>query len=245
MAAATSALGTLSGVGGAQPTEITLDGQASGWVGRSPATISGVVNPSLGLTPGQTYRVTWTNRDGAAHNFVVADSGGTQVVRSDIVDEQGASQTVEFEVTSAMTEYFCEVHPSSMRGQIGASCEQATPGTEAASTEQPPPVLDSTTIVLGGLSPYWLGLAPSALQGRRNPTLRLREGTEYELVWINLDGVEHDFHVADSNGDDLEDTSSRDDTGETQSTSFEATTQMSEYYCAFHPQSMRGDVEVV
>ena len=245
MAAAAGAIGGLSGVGGAQSTEITLEGQASGWVGRSPETISGVVNPPLPLTPGQTHRVTWTNIDGAPHNFVVADANGTPVVRSDIVDQQGASQTVEFEATPAMTEYFCEVHPNSMRGQIGDSCAQPTSGTGTDSTEQPPSVLEPTTIVLGALASYWQGLAPAGLQGRTNPTLRLREGAAYELVWINLDGVEHDFHVIDGNGADIADTSSRDDTGETHSTSFEASAEMAEYYCEFHPQSMRGGVEIV
>lgn len=246
MAAATGALGALGGVGGAQPTEIALEARVSGWVGRSPESIAGVVNPPLPLTPGQTHRVTWTNADGVPHNFVVADASGNPVVRSSLVDEQGASQTVEFEATAAMTEYLCEVHPTSMRGQIEGSSAQTTPGTGATpTTQQPPPVLDSTTIVLGGLAPYWLGLAPAGLQGRTNPTLRLREEAEYELVWINLDGVDHDFHVVDGSGDDLEDTSSRDETGETHSTSFEAVNQMAEYYCAFHPQSMRGSIEVV
>ena len=267
-AGAASALAGLVGVGGlgrAQAAEIALDGDASGWVGRSPEAIAGETNPTLALEPGRTYRVTWTNADGAPHNFVVADANGNRLASTQIAEAEGASLTAEFEATPAMTTYFCEVHPESMRGRVAvgeretadgttgeATAEETTtdetaPETEANTGEAeggPPPVLEEGPIVLGAVATHWLGLAPSGIRGRENPTLRLRAGREYELVWMNLDGVEHDFHLADAGGEDLADTSAREDAGDTHATSFEAAAEMATYYCDFHPESMRGTVEV-
>ena len=256
VAGATGALVGFAGVGDssrAQPADIELDGDASGWVGKSPEAIAGETNPSLPLEPGQTYRVAWTNADGAPHSFVIEDADGNRLAETDIADEEGASLTLEFEATPAMAEYYCEVHPQSMRGQValgtGETGETTADGeaTEEpeTTTEGPPPVIDEGTIVLGGRAAYWLGLAPSGIQGRKNPTLRLRAGQEYELVWMNLDGVEHDFHLIDGGGEDVADTSSREDVGDTHETDFEATSALAEYYCDVHPQSMRGTVDIV
>lgn len=253
-------VGTLAGTGRlatTQPTEITLEGAVSGWVGRTPTAIAGATNPTLTLDPGRTYRVTWANADGVPHNFAVLDADGGRLVGTGISGEQGASLTLDFEATPAMAEYVCEVHPQSMRGRVAVESGEPQAGAESTTddptatdaeptTERgPPPVLEETTIVLGGLVPYWLGLAPAGIRGRPNPTLRLRAGTEYELVWMNLDGLEHDFHVRGDAGEDLADTSSRDDVGDTHSTSFEATVGMAQYYCEFHPLSMLGAIEVV
>jgi plastocyanin len=263
--------GALAGVAGfagvgelgrAQAADFELDGDSDGWVGRSPEAIAGRTNPTLNLEPGRTYRVTWTNVDGAPHSFVIEDADGNRLAGTEIADEEGASLTLEFEATSPMAEYYCEVHPESMRGQVavgdgGIADEGTAEGGEAtgettadAETEPmtedgPPPVIDEGTVVLGGQASHWLGLAPSGIQGRENPTLRLRAGRECELVWVNLDGVEHDFHLADAAGEDLADTSAREDVGDTHSTTFEATPEMAEYYCIFHRQSMRGSVEIV
>ena len=266
--AAAATTGTLAGIGGtrgmgelsrAQTTEIALNARVSGWVGRLPSSIAGATNPTLALEPGRPYRVTWTNVDGIPHNFVVEDADGNALVETEVVAERGATRTVEFEATPAMAEYYCAVHPQTMRGTVavesgGTASDTRTeaeagtetePGGETTAETERPPVIDAETIVLGGQVGYWLGLAPSGIQGRPNPTLRLRAGTEYELVWVNLDGVEHDFHLVDANGEDLADTSSRDDVGETHETSFEATAAMREYLCEYHPQSMRGGVEIV
>jgi plastocyanin len=246
----------------AQAADFDLDGDSDGWVGRSPEAIAGRTNPTLNLEPCRTYRVTWTNVDGAPHSFVIEDADGNRLAETEIADEKGASLTLEFEATSAMAEYYCEVHPESMRGQVavgdgGIADEGTAEGGEAtgettadAETEPmtedgPPPVIDEGTVVLGGQASHWLGLAPSRIQGRENPTLRLRAGRECELVWVNLDGGEHDFHLADAAGEDLADTSAREDVGDTHSTTFETTPEMAEYYCAFHRQSMRGSVEIV
>jgi glucose/arabinose dehydrogenase len=63
-----------------------------------------------------------------------------------------------------------------------------------------------TTIELGGEIPGWVGQAPSSIEGTTNPTLRLQAGAEYTVSWVNLDGAPHDFHVLDSEGNEIDGT---------------------------------------
>ena len=249
-AAVTGALAGIGDLGRAQPTGIELEGQTDGWVGRSPEAIAGQTNPTLPLEAGQTYSVTWTNGDGAPHSFIVENANGDRLAGTQIIETEGESRTVEFEATPEMVSYYCEVHPDAMRGEVAVSGGTTTGGettqeAETTTAESRPPVIYEDTIVLGGRAAHWLGLAPGGIWGRENPTLRLRGGREYTLVWLNLDGQEHDFHVVNGNGEELADTSARSEVGETHDTTFEATDGMAEYYCDFHPESMRGNVEVI
>lgn len=123
--------------GRAAVQRIELGGETTGWSGRHPADIEGATNPTLALTAGEEYRLTWENTDGAPHNFVIEDADGTQMVRSDIVSEEGATQTVEFTASEEMAEYACEVHPTSMRG--GLEVAETTPTATATETPTPPP----------------------------------------------------------------------------------------------------------
>lgn len=121
---ATATLGIAGGVGslvGAQEmdTEIELEGAASGWVGVAPDDIEGETNPTLVLQEGEEYTVTWTNADGMPHNFIVEDDAGNALVETEIISE--GSQTVEFTATAEMAEYYCGVHPESMRGGVQLS----------------------------------------------------------------------------------------------------------------------------
>ncbi|WP_226022780.1 cupredoxin domain-containing protein [Halomicrobium salinisoli] len=119
-------LGTVPGAGQTEPERIELGGDTPGWVGRAPADIEGETNPTLTLVPGRSYEVVWENVDGQPHNFVVRDGDGEDIVRSEIISEEGATQTVEFEATEAMAEYLCEVHPTTMLGDVSVE-EQDTP----------------------------------------------------------------------------------------------------------------------
>lgn len=111
------AFGSTAGiVGGQEAGEIELEGETGGWEGVAPADIDGETNPTLSLEAGEEYTVTWTNEDEQPHNFVIEDADGNALVSSDIIDE--GSQTVEFTATDEMAEYYCEVHPQSMRGTI-------------------------------------------------------------------------------------------------------------------------------
>lgn len=140
----TGAAGLAAGgafIGYAQPAEIALDGDKGGWVGRSPEDIAGSTNPTLQLQPGESYTVTWTNVDGASHNFAILDENGSSILSSPITDEEGQTQSVEFEATDEMATYVCEVHPESMRGRIETSgdetqMETGRPISEAFSAGQ-------------------------------------------------------------------------------------------------------------
>ncbi|MFC4541706.1 plastocyanin/azurin family copper-binding protein [Halosolutus amylolyticus] len=103
---------------------------------------------------------------------------------------------------------------------------------------------DRLPIILAGRIEYWYGVAPEAIEGEENPTLDLEEGEEYELVWINVDGVEHELVVESGDGEELEASEASETAGEAVSMTFEASEDAAEYYCQFHPESMRGDVEL-
>ncbi|WP_247000571.1 hypothetical protein [Halosolutus gelatinilyticus] len=98
-------------------------------------------------------------------------------------------------------------------------------------------------IVLAGRTEYWYGVAPEEIEGEENPALNFEEGREYELVWINVDGAEHELIVEDEDGGELEASDSSETAGEAVSMSFEASENAAEYYCEYHPETMRGGVE--
>lgn len=103
---------------------------------------------------------------------------------------------------------------------------------------------DATLVVLGGRASYWYGLEPAAIEGEENPTLSLREGERYRLVWVNLDGEEHEWHVEDEDGDVLERTEAASSAGEVRELTFEASESMATYRCEYHPERMAGEVEI-
>lgn len=106
-----------------EPTEVSTDefrlvGETGGWVGQSPAEIEGETNPTLTLQVGTDYTLVWENGDGVRHNFAIENEDGEDVLATDFVEEEGATQTVEFTASEEMAEYYCQVHPNSMRGQL-------------------------------------------------------------------------------------------------------------------------------
>jgi plastocyanin len=131
-AAVAGTLGVISTSGQAQATTIELGGDTGGWIGRSPESIAETRNPTLELEPGQTYEIVWENVDGARHNVVILSEGGERLVRSELIAQEGATQTVEFEATAEMSEYLCEAHPETMIGGIETAGEDA--GQEATET---------------------------------------------------------------------------------------------------------------
>lgn len=139
-----AASGVVAGLGTsavAQAAEITLDGDADGWVGTSPAEIEGETNPTLQLQAGETYTITWTNVDGAPHTIAIADGSGNTLESTEQMDEEGQTQSLEFEATEEMSTYFCEVHPDSMRGEIafgdasGGATDESPGATEVPISE--------------------------------------------------------------------------------------------------------------
>ena len=142
---ATGALAAFGGVAGAQETTqdggqgvqiqgrpIFLGGQVEYWFGLYPAgqqggggggnalDVQGNQNPTLNLQTGQQYTVVWINMDGQPHDFAVLDGNGNPIesARTEVVQQQGGVRAVTFTAQQNMAEYYCSVHPQSMRGGI-------------------------------------------------------------------------------------------------------------------------------
>lgn len=133
--AATGFIGTTVAQNQQVATSFLLGGDTSGWVGREPSSISGTTNPPLRLEAGQQYEVTWVNVDGAPHNFVVQNGQGDTLVRTEIISDEGARQTVTFTAEAAMTEYYCQAHPNSMRGPVELTGQAGGQQNATATTE--------------------------------------------------------------------------------------------------------------
>lgn len=129
-------------------TRIKLTGVSGGWVEQSPSSLASEVNPPLQLEPGEKYTVVWLNGDGYAHNFVIIDQEGDEVVRSEPMEVQGDLQKVTFTATEEMDTYFCEFHPNGMRGDVKVE------GQSQARRE--PQIPDGPTV---GLEPVAEGFA--------------------------------------------------------------------------------------
>jgi glucose/arabinose dehydrogenase len=126
--AATGALAGASGLAGAQsePETIRLGGEIGGWQGRAPERIANETNPTLQLETGTTYRIVWENLDGRGHNVALLDGEGSVLERTEIMSEQGATQTLEFTAREEMAEYVCEPHITSMHGELSFGGETTT-----------------------------------------------------------------------------------------------------------------------
>ncbi|MFC6768410.1 PQQ-dependent sugar dehydrogenase [Natrinema soli] len=163
-AAATGVVAGLGGISAAQEAqEFELGGETSGWVGQSPSEIEGETNPTLELEEGQSYVVTWENIDGLPHDFVLLDSEGQELEGTEITDGEGETLTLEFEATAEMAEYYCSVHPNSMRGDIqlaGAEGgDQQTEETERDVVTEGP-TIGLEQIASGLTSPVGFEVAP-------------------------------------------------------------------------------------
>ncbi|KDE59538.1 hypothetical protein EL22_20625 [Halostagnicola sp. A56] len=92
--------------------EIRLSATTSRFKGVEPALIEGQENPTLVLTEGQEYVITWENEDGQSHNLELWDEN-EQVVdghSTEVMAEKNETRSLEFEATAAMTEYVCRIH---------------------------------------------------------------------------------------------------------------------------------------
>ncbi|WP_266081901.1 cupredoxin domain-containing protein [Haladaptatus caseinilyticus] len=98
--------------------EIRLGAEQSGWKGRAPKSIKGKKNPTLTLKPGQKYTLTWENLDGKEHELYIVNKEDKPVVKSEDAEEKGKTVSTTFTASKKMTQYYCEYHPQSMRGDI-------------------------------------------------------------------------------------------------------------------------------
>lgn len=100
-------------------------------------------------------------------------------------------------------------------------------------------------IYFDGATRAWTGREPSSIDGEDNPTLTLYEGETYVLAWQNVDAAPHNVVIENDAGDNLIETAIVSEQGAIQRVEFEATAEMTRYYCQVHPGSMEGVVEVV
>ncbi|AEH39356.1 twin-arginine translocation signal domain-containing protein [Halopiger xanaduensis] len=100
-------------------TQIEFDGQTPGWLGLAPDSIADEENPMLVLQEGETYEMGWTQGDGAQHNIEIRNENDEVVddLQTEVVTEP-EEQWLEFEASSEMVTYICEVHPTTMIGDI-------------------------------------------------------------------------------------------------------------------------------
>lgn len=102
----------------------------------------------------------------------------------------------------------------------------------------------NTSYLLGGRVSGWQGREPEAIAQQTNPTLTLRAGGQYEITWVNVDGLPHNVAILDGQGNVLEQTEVISEQGARQTLTFEATQEMATYVCEVHPNSMRGNIDV-
>ncbi|MFD1564704.1 plastocyanin/azurin family copper-binding protein [Haloarchaeobius amylolyticus] len=109
---------------------------------------------------------------------------------------------------------------------------------------------EGRTFQLLGIVGGWMGIAPDEVDAVSNPTLRLIEGEQHEVIWTNGDGATHNFNITSGDavngeGEILESTETLTEQGATTSLEFTPQEEMSEYFCQPHPAQMRGPVELI
>ncbi|MXV64228.1 hypothetical protein GS429_19595 [Natronorubrum sp. JWXQ-INN-674] len=102
---------------------------------------------------------------------------------------------------------------------------------------------DVETIEFDASEDGWVGRRPSVIEDIENPDIALYEGSEYEFLWTNRDGSNHNFAIWDEDGP-AEATSFVEEEGETTSLTVEATEEMEIYLCEAHEDDMVGSIEV-
>ena len=137
-----------------------LNGITGGWVGIAPEGIVDETNPTLELEAGETYRVIWTNGDGNPHDFVILDAAGDRIVGTEIFSDEGERHELEFEATEEMVEYYCSVHPNTMRGDIDIEGVDAPSAPEGVTLIDEGPTVGLETVAEGLSSPTDLAIAP-------------------------------------------------------------------------------------
>lgn len=124
----------------------------------------------------------------------------------------------------------------------------STPGYLAQLDEPRPAIqndVEGRTLLLEGIVSGWIGLEPDEIDGATGPPLRLVEGVENTVVWINGDGANHNFMIEDEDGDIVDSTDFVDEAGEFEELTFTAEPEMTRYYCDPHPVQMQGPIETI
>jgi len=142
--------------------------------------------------------------------------------------QQGSGNVIELE---AMT-----VDTNGGRGRSEYAWEDGEGGVVRGPAEE--------VCSIAGGNHVWVGASPDSIADLTNPTLELTAGETYTVEWTNTDGEEHNFVIADADGNELVTSNTGAEEGATGSVEFEATEEMAEYYCGSHPTSQRGEVRI-
>ena len=156
-----AAFGGIAGADRRQAQPFELGGRTQGWEGRAPDAITDETNPTLELETGQTYVVIWENLDGAPHDFTILDADGNELQGTETMNNEGETRRLEFEATEEMAEYYCSVHPGSMRGDIQLAGQDGGDGGGQGQQLIPTgPTVGLATVAEGLTSPVGFEVAP-------------------------------------------------------------------------------------
>ncbi|AGB15702.1 hypothetical protein Halru_1085 [Halovivax ruber XH-70] len=99
--------------------EIVFRAMTTSWVGKQPAHIAGVDNPTLILERGREYRIGWDEGNGAGHNLELrnADDEVVDDYATEVTMEPDESQILTVTATDELATYRCVPH-SGMEGEI-------------------------------------------------------------------------------------------------------------------------------
>lgn len=109
----------------ADVSEVVFDGYTEAWEGVDPEPIAGEQNPVITLIAGQEYDFTWENMDGMPHNIAIWDANDEPIESTDTIEAEGETQTLTIEASEEMASYVCELHPTTMIGDIQIESESA------------------------------------------------------------------------------------------------------------------------
>ena len=101
-----------------EEADYVFDGLTPGWVGLYPESIEGAENPTIELDAGESSVFGWINGDGDPHNIAIRDADDNSLHGTEITDELNATQTLTFEATPDAVSYICDVHPTTMVGDL-------------------------------------------------------------------------------------------------------------------------------
>jgi plastocyanin len=101
-----------------QQADYVFDGLTPGWEGLAPSSIEGETNPTVELEAGETYVFGFINGDGAQHNIAIWDDNDEELSASEYISEENTTKTLEFEATAEAASYVCDIHPTTMIGDL-------------------------------------------------------------------------------------------------------------------------------
>ncbi|RQH00864.1 hypothetical protein [Natrarchaeobius oligotrophus] len=120
VAEATASEGETDPEAWADVEEVRLEAYVGGWVGVEPDLIDRIENPTLVLVEGREYEITWENGDAVKHNLALHDGDGEVVgeYATGVVEDLGATETLEFVARPEIETYICEHQPAIQYGAV-------------------------------------------------------------------------------------------------------------------------------